>query len=142
VEGKLRDHVAITFFEKIGLKLLEGYGCPEMAPVVAVNTPDFKMPGETQIGSKHGTVGHPLPGLAVRIVDPESMQPLPVDRDGLLLVKGPNRMIGYLGQPEQTSSVMLDGWYVTGDLGAVDDDGFLRISGRCGPQESRADQIV
>jgi acyl-[acyl-carrier-protein]-phospholipid O-acyltransferase/long-chain-fatty-acid--[acyl-carrier-protein] ligase len=66
----------------------------------------------------------------VRVIDPESMQALPVNRKGLVLVKGPNRMIGYIGQPEQTSRVMLDGWYITGDIGVIDEDGFLRIAGR------------
>jgi acyl-[acyl-carrier-protein]-phospholipid O-acyltransferase/long-chain-fatty-acid--[acyl-carrier-protein] ligase len=58
------------------------------------------------------------------------MQPLPPEQEGLLLVKGPNRMLGYLGQPERTSEVLRDGWYITGDIAAVDDEGFVRITDR------------
>jgi len=127
---KLRAETAREFHEKFGISLLEGYGCTEMAPVVSVNTPDYHQGRERQLGSKPGTVGHPLPGVAVKVVDPQTGEALPPDREGLLLVKGPNRMIGYLNQPELTSSVLRDGWYVTGDIAAVDDEGFLRITDR------------
>jgi acyl-[acyl-carrier-protein]-phospholipid O-acyltransferase/long-chain-fatty-acid--[acyl-carrier-protein] ligase len=127
---KLREPVAKAFHEKFGLELLEGYGCTEMAPVVAVNGPDFEAGKDTQIGNKPGTVGHPVPGVAVRIVDPVSMEPLAPNSEGLVLVKGPNRMLGYLNQPARTAEVLHDGWYVTGDIGAVDDEGFLRITDR------------
>jgi len=101
-----------------------------MAPVVCANGPDFQAGKDTQKSNKPGTVGRPLPGIAVRVVDPASMEPMPPDREGLLLVKGPNRMMGYLGQPERTAEVTLDGWYVTGDIAAVDDEGFVRITDR------------
>ena len=67
-----------------------------MAPVVAVNIPDVDQAGQRQIGHKPGTVGHPVPGVAARVVHPETRQPLPCGTEGLLLVKGPNRMLGYL----------------------------------------------
>jgi len=101
-----------------------------MAPVVAVNCPDFKAGRDSQIGNKPGTVGHPVPGVAVKIVDPVTAQQLPANAEGLLLVKGPNRMLGYLGQPERTEEALRDGWYVTGDIAALDDEGFLRITDR------------
>src|SRR5437867_3547720 len=101
-----------------------------MAPVVCANGPDFEAGKDTQKSNKPGTVGRPLPGVAVRIVDPTTNQPLPPDQEGLLLVKGANRMIGYLGQPERTAEVSVDGWYITGDIAAVDDEGFVRITDR------------
>src|SRR3954447_23316100 len=101
-----------------------------MAPVVAVNIPNFENGKDKQIGVKPGTVGHPIPGVAARIVDPVTLEPLPPEREGLLLVKGANRMAGYLHQPERTAEVFRDGWYITGDIGVLDEDGFLRITDR------------
>jgi acyl-[acyl-carrier-protein]-phospholipid O-acyltransferase/long-chain-fatty-acid--[acyl-carrier-protein] ligase len=127
---KLREQTAREFQEKFGLGLLEGYGCTEMAPVVSVNTPDFQDGREKQMGSKPGTVGHPLPGVAVKVVDPTTGAPLPPNTEGLLLVKGSNRMLGYLDKTDLTNSVLRDGWYVTGDIATVDDEGFIRITDR------------
>jgi acyl-[acyl-carrier-protein]-phospholipid O-acyltransferase/long-chain-fatty-acid--[acyl-carrier-protein] ligase len=127
---KLRDSVASAFREKFGVELLEGYGCTEMSPVVAVNGPNFEAGKDTQIGNKPGTVGHPLPGIVVKVVNPATLEPLDPNAEGLLLVKGANRMLGYLGQPERTAEAVRDGWYVTGDIGALDDEGFLRITDR------------
>jgi acyl-[acyl-carrier-protein]-phospholipid O-acyltransferase/long-chain-fatty-acid--[acyl-carrier-protein] ligase len=127
---KLREPLRKEFEETFGIDLMEGYGMTEMSPVVAVNTPDFREGKEIQIGTKHGTVGLPIPGVAVRIVDPDTMQPLPPGQEGMLLVKGPNRMLGYLNQPERTAQVLHDGWYITGDMAKVDEDGFLAITDR------------
>ncbi|SPE22355.1 AMP-dependent synthetase and ligase [Candidatus Sulfopaludibacter sp. SbA3] len=127
---KLREPVAAAFREKFALDLLEGYGCTEMSPVVAVNAPNFEAGKDTQIGNKPGTVGHPLPGVAAKIVDPVTYEPLPPHTEGLLLVKGANRMVGYLGQPERTAEAFHDGWYVTGDIALLDDEGFIRITDR------------
>lgn len=127
---KLRDSVAAAFKEKFGLDLLEGYGCTEMGPVISVNVPDIEEGRERQKGHKPGTVGHPIPGVAVKVVDPETLAPLANGAEGLLLVKGPNRMLGYLGQPEKDAGVLRDGWYVTGDIASVDEDGFIRITDR------------
>ena len=69
-------------------------------------SPDFEWGKDTQVGTKPGTVGHPLPGVAARIVDPATFEPLPPDTEGLLLVKGANRMVGYLNQPERTAEVL------------------------------------
>ena len=82
---------------------------------------------------KRGTIGHPLPGVCVRVVDAEnpwSGNPLPLGQAGLLLVRGPNVMRGYLGKPEKTAEVLRDGWYCTGDVAALDEDGFLQITDR------------
>ncbi|TMA87742.1 MAG: hypothetical protein E6J74_29050 [Deltaproteobacteria bacterium] len=127
---KLRDQVAQGYQEKFGLTILEGYGCTELAPVVSVNTPDVVHGNEKQIGNKPGTVGHPIPGVTVKVVDPETEQPLAPGEEGLLLVKGPNLMLGYLGQPHLTEQALRGGWYVTGDIASVDEDGFIRITDR------------
>ena len=127
---KLPDRLASAFEEQFGIQPLEAYGCTECAPTVAVNTPDFRAAGFRQVGVKRGRIGHPLPGICVRIVDPETGQPVPPGQPGLLLVRGPNVMLGYLNQPEKTAEVMPDGWYVTGDIAALDDDGFLQITDR------------
>lgn len=127
---KLPDRVADAFEEKFGIRPYEAYGCTECAPAVTVNTAGYRAPGFHQVGGKHGRIGHPLPGISVRIVDPDTMQPLPTGRPGLLLVKGPNVMRGYLGNPEKTAEVLTDGWYRTGDIAALDEDGFLVITDR------------
>ena len=112
------------------MELLEGYGCTEMAPAIAVNTPNFARGKEVQLGKRPGTVGLPLPGVTVRVVDPDTLLPRRTNIEGLLLAKGPNQMLGYLGQPEQSAAVIRDGWYITGDVGSLDEQGFLRITGR------------
>ena len=127
---KLREPIAAAFQEKFGITLLEGYGCTEMSPVVAVNAPDVHEHGEHQRGSRAGTVGHPLPGVVAKVVDPETGEGPLIGQDGLLLVNGPNRMQGYLGEPERTAEVLRDGWYVTGDIACIDEAGFIRITDR------------
>ncbi len=127
---KLSDRLAAAFEERFGVRPLEGYGTTECAPAVAVNAPDFRSPGFFQVGSRRGTVGQPLPGVSVRIVDPDDFAPLPPDAPGLLLVRGPNVMRGYLGRDDLTAAAIKDGWYVTGDIAALDEDGFLRITDR------------
>jgi acyl-[acyl-carrier-protein]-phospholipid O-acyltransferase / long-chain-fatty-acid--[acyl-carrier-protein] ligase len=127
---KLSERIARAFEDQFGVRPLEGYGCTECSPVVAVNIFDFRAPGIVQRGARQGTIGHPLPGMSVRIVDPETGQPLSPDKPGMLLVRGPNIMQGYLGRPERTSEVLQDGWYTTGDIASVADDGFLTITDR------------
>jgi acyl-[acyl-carrier-protein]-phospholipid O-acyltransferase/long-chain-fatty-acid--[acyl-carrier-protein] ligase len=127
---RLPTSLAAAFKEKFGVTLMEGYGATEMGPVVAVNTVDVAHGPIRQKGHKPGTVGHPLPGVVAQVVDLESGDVLPPDREGLLLVKGPSRMLGYLGDPERTAEALRDGWYVTGDIAALDDDGFIRITDR------------
>jgi acyl-[acyl-carrier-protein]-phospholipid O-acyltransferase/long-chain-fatty-acid--[acyl-carrier-protein] ligase len=127
---RLREPIAAAFKEKFGVDLLEGYGCTEMSPVVAVNVPDVEDGRERQRGTRVGSVGHPLPGIAVKIVDPTTGQGPLFGHEGLLLVKGPSRMLGYLGEPEKTAEVLRDGWYVTGDIATVDEAGFVRITDR------------
>ncbi|NIO11347.1 MAG: AMP-binding protein, partial [Deltaproteobacteria bacterium] len=127
---KLREPVAAAFKEKFGIELLEGYGCTEMGPVVSVNIPNVKQGGQRQVGLKPGTVGHPIPGVSVKVVDPDTGEILPADGAGMLLLKGPGRMLGYLGLAKETDEAIRDGWYVTGDIAAVDQDGFIKITDR------------
>jgi len=127
---KLPERLAVAFEDQFGIRPLEGYGCTECAPVVAVNTKDYRAPGFRQVGAKRGHIGHPLPGVSVRIVDPETGAPRAIGEPGLLLVRGPNVMKGYLGKPEKTAEVLRDGWYSTGDIAAQDEDGFLTITDR------------
>jgi acyl-[acyl-carrier-protein]-phospholipid O-acyltransferase/long-chain-fatty-acid--[acyl-carrier-protein] ligase len=127
---KLPERLASAFEEHFGIRPLEAYGTTECGPAVAVNTHDFRSAGFRQVGAKRGKIGHPLPGVCARIVDAETQQPVPLGQPGLMLVRGPNVMQGYLGQPEKTREVLRDGWYATGDIAALDEDGFLQITDR------------
>jgi acyl-[acyl-carrier-protein]-phospholipid O-acyltransferase/long-chain-fatty-acid--[acyl-carrier-protein] ligase len=139
---RLREPVAAAFKERFGVDLLEGYGCTEMSPVVAVNVPDIEHGRERQRGTRVGSVGHPLPGVAVKIVDPVTGEGPRFGQEGLLLVKGPNRMLGYLGEPEKTTAALRDGWYVTGDIGTIDEAGFVRITDRLSRFSKIAGEMV
>jgi acyl-[acyl-carrier-protein]-phospholipid O-acyltransferase/long-chain-fatty-acid--[acyl-carrier-protein] ligase len=139
---KLREPIAAAFREKFGIPLLEGYGCTEMAPVVAVNAPDFRDEGSLQRGSSPGTVGHPLPGVAAKVVDVETGEGPLIGREGLLLVNGPNRMQGYLGDPARTAESLRHGWYVTGDIACIDEAGFIRITDRLSRFSKIAGEMV
>ncbi len=127
---KLPERLAQAFEDRFGVRPMEGYGCTECSPAVTVNTRDFRAAGFRQVGAKRGTIGHPLPGVSVRIVDPDTMKRLPTGQPGLMLVRGPNVMKGYLGRPEKTAEVVRDGWYVTGDIATEDEDGFIQITDR------------
>ena len=127
---KLPLRLCQSFEDRFGISPIEGYGVTECAPVIAVNCPDFRAAGFFQPASRRGTVGRPLPGLSVRIVDPDSFALLPPGMAGMLLVKGPNVMNGYLGREDLTAQAIRDGWYITGDIATVDDDGFLTITDR------------
>jgi acyl-[acyl-carrier-protein]-phospholipid O-acyltransferase/long-chain-fatty-acid--[acyl-carrier-protein] ligase len=127
---KLQERVALAFEDQFGIRPLEGYGCTECSPIVAVNGKDFRAPGFRQVAAKRGKIGHPLPGVSVRIVDIDTGLPVPPGTSGMLLVKGPNVMRGYLGKPEKTAEVLHDGWYTTGDIAVMEEDGFLSITDR------------
>ncbi|HEX4544707.1 MAG TPA: acyl-[ACP]--phospholipid O-acyltransferase [Candidatus Acidoferrum sp.] len=127
---KLPDRISQAFEEQFGIRPHEGYGCTECSPAVSVNTIDFRAASFRQVGAKRGSIGHPLPGMTVKIVDPETLQPVLPDQPGLLLVRGPNVMQGYLHKPEKTADVLRDGWYNTGDIAKIDEDGFLRVTDR------------
>ncbi|MFC8190391.1 AMP-dependent synthetase/ligase [Cellulomonas sp. NPDC057328] len=98
------------FYRGIGVHVLEGYGLTETSAATAVNRPEL---------TKIGTVGPAYPGTALR-----------VDDDGAIWVQGPHVFRGYRNQPEATAEALVDGWFRTGDLGTLDEDGYLRITGR------------
>jgi acyl-[acyl-carrier-protein]-phospholipid O-acyltransferase/long-chain-fatty-acid--[acyl-carrier-protein] ligase len=127
---RLRPDFAAAFKEKFGIDIMEGYGSTEMGPVVSVNVPNVLEGPDMQTGHKPGTVGHPVPGVAAKVVDPETGAVLKEGEEGLLLLKGPGRMVGYLANPAKTEEVLRDGWYVTGDIAVLDEDGFIRITDR------------
>ena len=127
---KLAPRVRLAFREKFGVEPVEGYGTTECAPVVSVNFPDNESPGFYVRNLKHGTIGRPLPGTGVRVVHAETGELLPAGEAGLLQVCGPNIMKGYLEEPEKTAAVLHDGWYSTGDVAAIDDEGFITITDR------------
>ena len=127
---KMPVDLAQAFFDKFGVRPIEGYGTTELSPVAAVNVPDHRSSSSTQKGTKEGSVGRPLPGSTAKIVDPDTFEELGVDQPGLLLIKGPNVMRGYLNKPQLTASVIRDGWYITGDIAKIDAEGFIIITDR------------
>ena len=127
---KLPRALVCAFQDKFGLPLLEGYGTTELSPVVAVNVPDLEGEGLVQQGHKPGSVGRPIPGVAVRVLEPSTGEALPAGAEGMLAVRGPGCMLGYLGNPQRTAEVLREGWYLTGDIGALDEEGFLYVSDR------------
>lgn len=130
---KLPADLAEFSREKFHLEILQGYGLTETSPVVGVNQPDpppATATNEPQPGGRSGSIGRLLPGLTARVVDPESFAELPATSTGLVLFRGANVFAGYLDQPEKTAAAFRDGWFVTGDLGRFDEDGFLFIEGR------------
>lgn len=126
---KLPSALCEAFEQKFAVRPVEGYGATELSPLVSVNVPHSRS-RSLEIDSKEGSVGRAIPGVSVKVVDPETFEPLPINTPGMLLVKGPNVMKGYLGQPEETARVIRDGWYVTGDMAEIDHFGFITLTGR------------
>ncbi|HEY4233754.1 MAG TPA: acyl-[ACP]--phospholipid O-acyltransferase [Lacipirellulaceae bacterium] len=126
---KLSSSLCDAFQKKFGVRPIEGYGATELSPLVSVNVP-YSRSRSVEVDCKEGSVGRPVPGVSVKVVDPETFEQLPLDTPGMLVVKGPNVMKGYLGQPEETARVIRDGWYTTGDIAQIDSDGFIFITGR------------
>ncbi len=127
---RLSSTLAQSFAEKFGVPLLEGYGATEMSPVISVNVPDAERAGMKRVGFRSGTVGRPIPNVTAKVVDPETGEDRKPGEEGLLLVKGPNRMMGYLNRPAESAAVLRDGWYVTGDIVSMDALGFIKIVDR------------
>jgi acyl-[acyl-carrier-protein]-phospholipid O-acyltransferase/long-chain-fatty-acid--[acyl-carrier-protein] ligase len=126
---KLRKEIAERFRSFCGKTVIEGYGCTELSPIVSINIGNSFLNLGTEIG-RPGSVGVPMPGICVKTVDPHTFEELPSDTEGLLLVKGPNVMQGYLDDPEKTDEVLIDGWYNTGDMAKIGADGYIWIVGR------------
>ncbi len=130
---KLPQDLYDDFLARFGIEILQGYGLTETTPVTNVNQhnpPVTTATAEEQPGKRTGSVGRLLPGMSARIVDPDTGLDLPPSSTGMLWLRGPNIFPGYLKDQEKTSAALKDGWFVTGDLGRFDDDGFLYIEGR------------
>lgn len=128
---KMPIALADAFEEKFGIRPIEGYGTTELSPVAAVNLPESRaVTPDKKAGLREGSVGKPLPGVSARVVSLEDGSVLEINEPGMIQVAGPNVMTGYLKQPEMTAKVLRDSWYETGDLGYIDDDGFVFITGR------------
>ncbi len=140
---KLRHDILRKFVETTGgrMTLVEGYGCTELSPIVSINVGRTIMELGQSIGKK-GSIGVAMPGICVKIVDPVTREELPADTDGLMLVKGPTVMIGYLNDPAQTGRVISNGWYETGDIASMDNDGYITISGRLSRFSKIAGEMV
>jgi len=119
---------------KFHIEILQGYGLTEMTPAASINQPHPALPDTgtalPQKAKRRGWVGRMLPGLTTRIFHPDTMAELPLTEQGIVAFKGGNVFEGYLTNPEKTAEAFHNGWFLTGDLGRFDDDGFLVIEGR------------
>lgn len=127
---RLRPALAERWERRFGHVLYEGYGATELSPVVALNVPDAGEPGSVESGRQLGSVGRAVPGVTIQVRDVETGVELAPSAEGLIWVKGPNVMPGYLDRDDLTREVLVDGWYCTGDVGRVDSKGFVWLTDR------------
>ena len=127
---KMPVELSSEFESKFGFAPTEGYGTTELSPVAAFNIPDNRRSGQEGETARLGTVGRTIPGTDARVVHPDTGEVLSVGKEGLLQIAGPNVMLGYLNQADKTAEVVQDGWYNTGDIARLDDEGFITITGR------------
>jgi acyl-[acyl-carrier-protein]-phospholipid O-acyltransferase/long-chain-fatty-acid--[acyl-carrier-protein] ligase len=130
---KLPDDLHQSFLEQFHIDILQGYGLTETTPAANINQPHppvVTSTNEPQVGKRHGSVGRMMPGMTARIVDPETGRDLSLHETGIVLFRGANVFGGYLDDPDKTRAAFRDGWFVTGDLGRFDTEGFLFIEGR------------
>lgn len=127
---KLPIQLAKDFEFKFGILPLEGYGCTELSPVVCINKGDIRLPGGTILGQMAGSIGQIIPGVSIKIVDPDTLDNLLPNNEGMVLATGANVMKGYLDDPEKTASVIKDGWYITGDMGKINLESYVTLTGR------------
>ncbi len=166
---KLSPEVADAFEQRFGVRPVEGYGATELSPVVCANMPPSRATSREHAGVKAGTVGRPLPGISVKVVDLETGEDLGPNKSGMLLVTGPNVMKGYYGRPDLTAEVIREEagkgdsphlperpegccaqmgtvpfsrWYITGDVAVIDDEGFIHITGRISRFSKIAGEMV
>jgi acyl-[acyl-carrier-protein]-phospholipid O-acyltransferase/long-chain-fatty-acid--[acyl-carrier-protein] ligase len=134
---KLPKDLADEFEKKFGVRPVEGYGTTELSPLVSVNVPPSRSIGNFQADRREGSVGRTVPGVSAKVTHLETGEELKAGESGMLWISGPNVMQGYLNQADLTASVIKDGWYQTGDVAFIDDEGFIHITGR----ESRFSKI-
>jgi acyl-[acyl-carrier-protein]-phospholipid O-acyltransferase/long-chain-fatty-acid--[acyl-carrier-protein] ligase len=128
---RLPPELCQQFEDKFGVRPVEGYGATELSPITAVNVPHSRQASaKFQVDAKEGTVGRTICNVAAKIIDLDSDKELGPGQSGMLWITGPNVMKGYLDQPEATAEVLKDGWYKTGDVAILDEDGFIQITGR------------
>lgn len=131
---KLTMDLYESFLGQFGIEILQGYGLTETTPATNINQhnpPITTSMADEQLGKRTGSVGRLMPGMTARIVDPDTGRELPMNSTGMLWLKGANVFPGYLKDPEKTAGAIKEGgWFVTGDLGRFDDQGFLFIEGR------------
>ncbi len=139
---KLKPQLADSFAEYFGIRPLEGYGATELSPLAALNVPDVDIDGGRMQGTKAGSVGRPIPSIATKVVDPDTGQTLEPGQQGVLWLKGSNVMKGYLNQLQKTAEVMDNGWYNTGDVVVIDEEGFITITDRLGRFSKIAGEMV
>jgi acyl-[acyl-carrier-protein]-phospholipid O-acyltransferase/long-chain-fatty-acid--[acyl-carrier-protein] ligase len=133
------------FESKFGIQVSEGYGMTEASPVVAVNLfdePPSRMNPDGVLGRRPGSVGRMVPGLSARIRDVETGEDLDIFQSGMLWLRGANVFEGYFKETDQTRAVLQEGWYKTGDVGRLDEDGFLFIEGRMSRFSKIAGEMV
>lgn len=126
-----------SFEQKFGIRPVEGYGTTELSPLVSVNIPPSRSIDNFQKDRKEGSVGRPMPGVTAKVTNLDSGAECKADEPGMLWIKGPNVMKGYLHRDDLTGQVIKDGWYQTGDIAFIDAEGFIHITGR----ESRFSKI-
>ena len=139
---KMPLELARRFQEKFGVQPVEAYGTTELSPLAATNIPDDRLLTGVRRAMKEGTVGRPVPRTRAKIVDPETGVGRSVDEEGMLLIAGPNVMLGYLHRPETTADVIRDGWYITGDIARIDAEGFITITDRASRFSKIGGEIV
>ena len=127
---RLPPELAQQFNEKFGIMPVEGYGVTELSPAVAANIPKSRQTGNFQVDDKVGTVGRPIANVSAKVCDLDTGEELPPNESGMLWISGPIVMKGYLNNPQATQEVIKDGWYKTGDVALIDEDGFIKITGR------------
>ncbi len=127
---KMPIAVAEEFEQKFGVRPVEGYGTTELSPVVSVNIPPSRTTAPPAAGLREGSVGKPIEDVEARTVSFDDDTPLSIGETGLLEIRGPNVMQGYMHRDDLTAEVMHDGWYRTGDVAWIDTEGFIHITGR------------
>jgi len=141
---KLPNSLADSFSKKFGITPLEGYGLTETSPATNLNI--INRPTDTPepdiLADKSGSVGQFLPGVAVKITNAVTDDSCDIDQQGIIWLKGANIFPGYLNNEEKTNEVIKDGWFNTGDVGRVDDEGFLHIEGRTSRFSKIAGEMV